>query len=133
MTFGAGDGSPEAGVDIMCADADPADAALEARARRLLGLARLRDEHFRRDVMGDGAMTVMLSLFLADRAAIPLTRANLALTNLLDGNEAERVVECLIHAGLVAQTGANPDRRTVGLTPLGSARMRSYISDYPDI
>jgi len=118
---------------MIDAVSDRTDAGLEAKARRLLALARRRDGHFRSGVMADGAMSIMLSLLLADQAAILLTQANLALTNLLDGEEAESIVESLIHAGLIAITGANPDRRTVGLTPLGSARMRSYISDYPDI
>jgi len=121
-----------ASVDTMCAASGPADAAPETGARHLPGLTRLRGDHFRRAVMADGAMGVMLSL-PADPAKAPLTRANLALANFPDGPRTGRAVESLIHAGLVALTGANPDRRTVGLTPLGSARMRSYISDYPDI
>lgn len=133
MTFGAGEASPMASVDTVKADMRLADIVLEGKARRLLAITRQRDGHFRRAVMDDSIMSVMLSLLLAELAAIPLTQANLALTNILDGAEAERVVDNLIHAGLVAITGVNPERRTVGLTPFGSARMRSYISDYPDI
>jgi len=133
VTFGVGDNSPVAGVEHICADPGRNEPGLEAKARRLLTLVRRRDDCFRRGVMVDGAMSVMLSLLLAELADISLTQANLALTNLLDGDEIERVVASLIHAGLIVETGANPDRRTVGLTPLGSARMRSYISDYPDI
>jgi hypothetical protein len=110
-----------------------ADAGLEAKARRLLALARLRDSHFRTAVMGDGAMSVMLSLLLAEIAGIPLTPANLALANILDREEARRIIDTLLHAGLVAIAEAAPERRTIGLTPLGLARMRGYISDHPDI
>lgn len=106
---------------------------LEVKAQRLLDLAKQRDTYFRRSIMADHTMGVMLSLFLAELKAVPLTDTTLALVNLLEGDEGRGVVESLIHAGLVVVTGGNPERRTVGLTPLGSARMRSFISDYPDI
>jgi len=57
----------------------------------------------------------------------------LSMVTLLDGDGAQQTIETLIHAGLAVVTGENPERRTVGLTPLGSARMRSYIMDHPDL
>lgn len=110
-----------------------ADAGLEAKARRLLALARLRDNHFRTAVMGDGAMSMMLSLLLAEIADIALTPANLALANSLDREEARRLIGGLERAGLVAIAQTAPERRTIALTSLGSMRMRAYISDHPDI
>ena len=131
MTFGTNDSAR-----VLSDDSDrvgAADAKLGAKGQRLLDLTREREKYFRRSVMSDTVMSVMLSLFLAELKAVPLTQATLALINLLDDDEGRGVVESLTHAGLAAVTGANPDRRTVGLTPLGSARMRSFISDYPDI
>ncbi len=122
-----------ASADKIKAVRSLADAGLEAKARRLLALARLRDNHFRTAVMGDSAMSVMLSLLLAEIAGIPLTPANLALANILDRQEARRIIDSLNHAGLIAITGTAPDRRTIALTSLGTARMRGYISDHPDI
>lgn len=110
-----------------------AEQKLAAKAQRLLDLVKQRDTYFRRSVMADGSMGVMLSLFLAELKAVPLTEATLALINMLEVDEGRGVVESLIHAGLVVVTGENPERRTVALTPLGSARMRSFISDYPEI
>jgi hypothetical protein len=114
----------------LCAD-QPFD-RLAMKAQRLHDLVKQRETCFRQSVMADSNMGVMLSLFLAELKSVPLTEATLLLVNLIEGDEARRVVDSLIHAGLVVVTGANPDRRTVGLTPLGSARMRSFISDYPD-
>ncbi len=133
MTFGANEGSRTTSVGIASVCVNLADVRLETKAQRLHGLVKRRDSHFRHAIMADGTMGVMLSLFQAELASIPLSESNLALTNILEGGEARRVVESLFHAGLVAITGENPERRTVGLTPLGSARMRSFISDYPDI
>jgi hypothetical protein len=113
--------------------AEPVGMRLEAKAQRLHDMVRERDRYFRRSIMADGTMGVMLSLFQAELKAVPLTEATLALINLLEGEEGRRIVESLVHAGLAAVTGENPERRSVGLTPLGSARMRSFISDYPDI
>ncbi len=132
MTFGTNDSAR-----ALCDDADhirvnAMGVKLAVKAQRMLDLTKQREEHFRRSVMADKAMSVMLSLFLAELKAVLLTEATLALINLLDGDEGRGVVESLIHAGLAVVTGENPERRTVGLTPLGSARMRSFISDYPD-
>jgi hypothetical protein len=104
----------------------------EAKVAKLFDLTRRRDGVFRRSVMADGAMSVMLSLYLCELQSVELADSTLRLTNLLERDEVERVLEQLIQAGLAVVTGDKPDRRTVGLTPLGSARMRSFISDYPD-
>ena len=133
MTFGTNDSARVLSDDVNSSLVGAADAKLGAKAQRLLDLTKGREKYFRRSVMSDTVMSVMLSLFLAELKAVPLTQATLALINLLDDDEGRGVVESLTHAGLAAVTGANPDRRTVGLTPLGSARMRSFISDYPDI
>jgi hypothetical protein len=133
MTLGAHERSHAASFDVAMARAIPADARLEIKVRRLHDLVKQRDGYFRRSIMADSAMGVMLSLFLAELAAIPVSESSLALTNILDSGEARCIVESLLHAGLVIVTGDNPQRWTVGLTPLGSARMRSFISDHPDI
>ncbi|MBO9671128.1 MAG: hypothetical protein J7485_11480 [Sphingobium sp.] len=81
--------------------------------------------------MADSAMAMTLSLFLGELKSVSLTHGTLALVNMLDDDEAQAVIESLIHAGLAVVTGANLERRTVGLTPLGSARMRSFVRGYP--
>ncbi|MBO9574926.1 MAG: hypothetical protein J7494_04240 [Sphingobium sp.] len=96
-------------------------------------LVKVRDRHFRRSIMADSAMAMMLSLFLGELKSITLTPGTLSLVNMLDEDEAQTILESLIHAGLAVVTGENPERRTVGLTALGSARMRSFVSDYPDL
>lgn len=113
--------------------ASSADFGLVVRALRLHELVKVRDHHFRRSVMADSAMAMMLSLFLAELKFVSLTQSTLSLVNMLDEDEAHTIIESLIHAGLAVVTGENPERRSVGLTPLGSARMRSFVSDYPEI
>jgi len=109
------------------------EAALHAKAARLHDLSRQRDRHFRRSVMADAAMAIMLSLFLSEMEGVPLSQGNLSLLNLIEDEQVETMLEQLIHAGLADVTGENPERRTVGLTALGSARMRSYVGDFPEI
>ena len=133
MTFGANASACAARDDDDNAQPRSPDDRLIGKAQRLHALVLEREKYFRRSVMADSNMGVMLSLFLAELKAVPMTEATLALVNLIDGDEARRVVESLVHAGLAVITGVNPERRTVGLSPLGSARMRSFISDYPDI
>lgn len=133
MAFGATSTARVLRSDDAAFRGAPAGCALETKAQRLLELVRQRDTYFRRSVMADGTMSVMLSLFLAELKAVPLTQATLALVSLLEDAEGQGVVDSLIHAGLVIVSGDNSERCTVGLTPLGSARMRSFISDYPDI
>jgi len=111
----------------------PNDIHLVVRALRLHELVKVRDHHFRRSVMADSAMAMMLSLFLGELKSISLTQATLALVNMLDDDDAERVIDTLILAGLAVVTGETPERRSVGLTPLGSARMRSFVGNYPEV
>jgi len=109
------------------------DASIEGKAARMHGLGRLRGEHFRTALMADSAMDVMLTLFIGELQASPVSDTALAGGNKLSREEADLMIDKLINAGLAAVTGENPDRRTVGLTPLGSARMRSFVNDYPDV
>lgn len=119
----------EESSDSVAAD----DFNLIVRAVRLHELVKVRDHHFRRSIMADSAMAMMLSLFLGELKSVSLTQGTLSLVNMIDEDEANGVIESLIHAGLAVVTGETPERRTVGLTPLGSARMRSFVSDYPDV
>jgi len=109
------------------------DAQLEAKAAHMHMLGRLRGQHFLTPVMADSAMDVMLSLFVGELQSSPVSDTALAVGNLLSPAEADAVFDKLVQAGLAVVTGEMPDRRTVGLTPLGSARMRSFVSDYPDV
>jgi hypothetical protein len=113
--------------------ASHSDFQLVSRAVRLHELVKVRDHHFRRSVMADGAMAMMLSLFLGELKSVLLTPGTLSLVNMLDEDEAQSILDSLIHAGLAVVTGENLERRTVGLTALGSARMRSFVSDYPEV
>jgi hypothetical protein len=108
------------------------DLGLAVRAVRLHELVKVRDYHFRRSVMADSTMAMMLSLFLGELKSVSLTVSTLALVNMLDDDETQTVIESLVHAGLAVVTGAMPERGTVGLTPLGSARMRSFVRDHPE-
>ncbi len=117
--------SPEAAV--------ARDTDLIVRAVRLHELVKARDHHFRRSIMADSAMAVMLSLFLGELKSVSLTQSTLSLVNMLDEDEAAEVIESLIHAGLAVVTGEMSERRAVGLSPLGSARMRSFVSDFPEL
>ena len=108
-------------------------AGLEAKAARMHTLGRLRGKHFFTPVMADSAMDVMLSLLVGELQSSPVSDTALAVANLLSRDETETIIDKLVQAGLAAITGIEPDRRTVGLTPLGSARMRSYVGDYPDV
>lgn len=131
MTLFAGDDDAMAG-DYELGPATVRESATVAKATRLHDLLKLRERHFRRAVMGDSAMAIMLSLFLGELKAIPLTSATLCLVNLLEASDCEAMLETLIQAGLAVVTEQSSERRTVGLTPLGSARMRSYVNDLPD-
>jgi predicted transcriptional regulator len=96
-------------------------------------LGRLRGKHFFTPVMADSAMDVMLSLLVGELQSSTVSDTALAVGNLLNRDETETIIDRLVQAGLAVVTGNEPDRRTVGLTPLGSARMRSFVSDYPDV
>jgi hypothetical protein len=109
------------------------DARLESKAARMHMLGRMRGKHFFTAVMADSAMDVMLSLFVGELQSSKVSDTALAVGNLLSKDETDTVIERLVQAGLAVVTGQDLDRRTVGLTPLGSARMRSFVSDYPDV
>jgi hypothetical protein len=108
------------------------DLGLAVRAVRLHEFVKVRDYHFRRSVMADSAMAMMLSLFLGELKFVSLTVSTLALVNMLDDDETRTVIESLIQAGLAVVTGETPGRGAVGLTPLGSARMRSFVRNHPE-
>lgn len=109
------------------------DAAIEAKAARMHGLGRLRDKYFGAPVMGDGAMSMMLSLLVGELQGRPVSNGALAVGGLLSREETDLMIDKLVSAGLAVVTEVESDRRTVGLTPLGSARMRSFVNDYPDV
>jgi len=107
--------------------------AIEAKATRMHMLGRLRAKHFFTPVMADSAMDVMLSLFVGELQSTTVSETALAVGNMLSPSETQALIGRLVQAALVVVTAPGPDRRTVGLTPLGSARMRSFVSDYPDV
>jgi hypothetical protein len=106
---------------------------LEAKATRMHMLGRRRAKHFFTPVMADSAMDVMLSLFVGELQSSTVSDTALAVGNMLSAAETDALIDRLVQAGLAVVTAIEPDRRTVGLTPLGSARMRSFVSDYPDV
>jgi hypothetical protein len=106
---------------------------LEAKAASMHRLNRFRSQHFVTPVMADSAMDVMLSLFVGELQRRDVSEAALAMANLLSRKETSALVDKLVQAGLAVSTGQDPDGRTVGLSPLGSARMRGYVNDYPDV
>ena len=109
------------------------DAGLEAKAVNMHMLGRLRSKHFYAPVMADSAMNVMLSLFVGELQSSKVSDTALAVGNMLSPQEVDGFIDNLVQAGLAVVKGEEPDRRTVGLTPLGSARMRSFVSDYPEV
>lgn len=117
--------------------ADLADAAqsasLQVKAGRMHMLGRLRSKHFYAPVLADRAMDIMLSLLVGELQSSRVSDMALAVGNMLSREEACTVIDNLVQAGLVVVSGEWPERRTVGLTPLGSARMRSFVNDYPDV
>lgn len=132
MTFLMADTVHMAANDSGAVAVMMSDARLRTRAERMRNQIKARSQHFRRPVMSDGAMAIMLSLFQNEFEALSLTRDTLAMANMLEDGEATRIIENLVNAGLIAVTGENPERRTVGLSPLGSAHMRSFVSDFPE-
>lgn len=108
-------------------------ASIAGKATRMHDLGRLRGQHFGTALLADSAMDMMLALFVGELHASPVSDTALAGETMLSREEIDLMIDKLINAGLIAITGANPDRRTVGLTPLGSARMRSFVNAYPDV
>ena len=96
-------------------------------------LGRLRSKHFFAPVMADSAMDTMLSLFVGELQSSSVSDTALAVANLLSREETDLMIDKLVHAGLAIVTGEESERRTVGLTPLGSARMRSFVNDHPEV
>jgi AcrR family transcriptional regulator len=130
-----GNGSAFPGHDLRMNAGRGTDeiARLEKKASQMHTIGRLRGKHFLTPVMADSAMEVMLSLFVGELQSTKVSDTALSVANLLSREETESVIDRLVQAGLAVITGHEPDRRTVGLTPLGSARMRSYVNDYPDV
>ena len=106
---------------------------LEAKAVKMHMLGRLRSKHFYAPVMADSAMNVMLCLFVGELQSSKVSDTALAVGNMLSPPEVDCFIDKLVQAGLAVVKGEEPERRTVGLTPLGSARMRSFVSDYPEV
>ena len=109
------------------------EAGLESKAARMHMLSRFRGQHFVTPIMADSAMDVMLSLFVGELQHCDVSETALSTANLLSRRETNVLIDKLVQAGLAVLTGHEPDGRTVGLSPLGSARMRSFINDYPDV
>ncbi len=109
------------------------EAGMESKAARMHMLSRFRGQHFVTPVMADSAMDVMLSLFVGELQRCGVSETALATANLLSRKETSALIDKLVQAGLAVLTGHEPDGRTVGLSPLGSARMRSFVNDYPDV
>lgn len=120
----------ELGSAALCVRSD---ADLEAKAARMHMLSRFRGQHFITPVMADSAMDVMLSLFVGELQNRDVSETALAMANLLGRKETSALIDKLVQAGLAVLTGHEPGGRTVGLSPLGSARMRNFVNDYPDV
>lgn len=104
---------------------------LEARAEAIHALCQLRKRHFVSTALHDAGMTVMLTLFIAECRSLDAGEQSILLANHIAPLEGAMLLDTLVQAGLVVATGTMPGRRSVGLTPLGSARMRAYIADFP--
>jgi hypothetical protein len=109
------------------------EAQLELKAARMHQLSRLRGEHFASPVMADSALEVMLSLLIGELQNHDVSERILAAATLLSRKGTDALIDQLVQAGLAVITGHEPEGRTVGLSPLGSARMRSFMNDHPDV
>jgi len=107
--------------------------ALEAKTARMHELGCLRSRHFAVPAMADSAMALMLSLLVGELQATPVSDAALAVGNKLSREATDLMIDKLVSAELAIVANHEEDRRTVALTPLGSARMRSFVSGYPDV
>ena len=116
----------------LALDANAA-ARMEAQATRLHMQGRKRGKLFLAPVMADSAMDIMLCLAVGEFQGISVSAAALATANLLSRAETDAFIDRLVQAGLAVITGVAPEGRAVGLTPLGSARMRGFLNDYPDV
>jgi hypothetical protein len=121
-------------------DESRGDAWLLSKAVRMHRLNRLRDRHFLAAVMADSAMDVMLTLFIGELQDRAVDAASLAATNMLAPEEVAPLVDRLVQSGLVMSVGRDgpgPGRDgsgpRLGLSPLSSMQMRSFVGDYPDV
>lgn len=96
---------------------------------RLHRAGRRRARHFGAPIMLDHGMNMMLSLLVAEIEQIVVSEAAILLANEAPADAEPMLIDTLIHAGLAAVAGTKPGRRTVGLTPLGSARMRGFVTE----
>jgi hypothetical protein len=109
------------------------DRALEAKAARIHALCALRHQQFAHPPLNDQGMSIMLTLFIAQIQGLDLKSAALGQANDILHQPLEALLQQLIQAGLVEVTGRDPATQSVGLSPIGSARMRSYIDAFPAI
>lgn len=105
----------------------------ETKALAIHRLGRLRAKHFPSALLADSGMGLMLSLFIAELQGVVLSDRALGLANLMSTEEANSVIDDLVHAGLAVITGREPGRRTVGLTAVGSARTRGFVEEHPAV
>jgi predicted transcriptional regulator len=105
---------------------------IEAKAEALHGLGRLRMRHLVARVMADDSMNVMLTLIISECQGMAAGEQSIVLANNLAPLSGAALIDDLVQAGLAVATGKMPGRRSVGLTPLGSARMRAYIAGFPE-
>lgn len=75
----------------------------------------------------------MLTLVIGECQAMTMAEQSVLLANQIAPLEGGALLDTLVQAGLVVATGKMPGQRSVGLTPLGSARMRAYIVDSSDL
>ncbi|CAN5262917.1 hypothetical protein BH10PSE13_BH10PSE13_13810 [soil metagenome] len=108
-----------------------AASVLETKAEAMHALSQRRKRHFVSTALHDAGMTLMLTLFIAECRSIDAGEQSVLLANHIAPLEGAALIDTLVQAGLVVVTGTMPGRRSVGLTPLGSARMRAYIADFP--
>lgn len=108
-----------AGFDRMLAD----------EAIRLHRIGRRRARHFGVPMLLDHGMNMMLSLLIAEIEQIVVSEDAVLLANEAPADADPMLIDTLVHAGLAAATGTKPGRRLVGLTPLGSARMRGFVTE----
>jgi hypothetical protein len=122
---------------VMCRAAMPdtggVERVAEVRAVALHNFHRLRMRHFISPVMAGNAMSLMLTLFISECQNMAAGEQSIVLANQIAPLEGTALIDTLVQAGLVVATGKMPGRRTVGLSPLGSARMRAYIMDSLDL
>lgn len=105
--------------------------AMESKAEQLHNIGRLRARHFVSTALHDASMNLMLTLVISECRGIEAGEQSVLLANRLAPKEGAALIDTLVQAGLAVATGKMPGQRSVGLTPLGSARMRAYIADFP--